>query len=411
MVKRKILVVEDSVVVLKVLNHLLSQNPTFSPVLCPCYKEAEKKLKESPGEFFAAIVDLNLPDAENGEIVDLVLSHQIPPIVLTGNISEKVRLNLLNKGVLDYIVKDNRYSFSYVIKVVERLVKNQGVKILVAEDSTTSRLFIKILLKQYGFEVLEAENGQEALAQLEADSDIRMLITDYNMPLVNGYDLVRMLRNNNRFQDLVIIGLSAEGDTSLSAKFIKAGANDFLRKPFYHEEFHCRVIHNLEAQDMLETIRNLANIDQLTKLKNRRHLFEEGGQLFRHRKADVSLAMMDLDFFKKVNDNYGHVVGDSLLELMGEEILEAFPDDLTCRFGGEEFCVISTAPVTEFIAKVKDFLETIRSKEYTDAKLSVTCSVGVCALPMQTLEESIQVADKNLYEAKNLGRDRVVSSI
>lgn len=411
MVKKKILVVEDSVVVLKVLNHLLSQNPIFSPVLCSCYEEAERKLKEFEGELFSAIVDLNLPDAENGEIVDLVLSYHIPPIVLTGNISEKMRHTLLNKGVLDYIIKDNRYSFDYVIKVVERLVKNQGVKILVAEDSSTSRLFIKILLKQYGFEVIEVENGQEALAQLEADPDIRMLITDYNMPLVNGYDLVRMLRSNNRFQDLVIIGLSAEGDNSLSAKFIKAGANDFLRKPFFHEEFHCRVIHNLEAQDMLETIRNLASIDQLTKLKNRRHLFEEGGRMFRHQNSSVSLAMMDLDYFKQVNDSYGHVVGDSLLALMGEEILSAFPDDLTCRFGGEEFCVISTMSATEFIAKVKAFLETLRAKEYTDAKLSVTCSVGVCGLPMQTLEESIQVADKNLYEAKNLGRDRVVSSI
>ncbi|MDB4837497.1 diguanylate cyclase [Marinomonas sp.] len=408
MIKKKILVVEDSVVVLKVLKHLLSQNPIFDPVLCPCYKDAEAKLQESNGEFFAAIVDLNLPDAENGEIVDLVLSYQIPPIVLTGNINGTVRLKLLNKGVLDYIVKDSRYSFNYVLKVVERLLKNQGVKILVAEDSSTTRVFIKILLKQYGFEVLEAENGQEALAQLEADSDIRMLITDHNMPLVNGYDLVRMLRNNTRFHDLVIIGLSAEGDSSLSAKFIKAGANDFLKKPFYHEEFHCRVIHNLEAQDMLETIRDLATVDQLTKLKNRRYLYDEGGQMFRNNKSNVSLAMLDLDYFKKINDSYGHIVGDNLLELMGQEILSSFPDALTCRFGGEEFCIVTTMPVSDFTEQLNTFLETLRSKEYTEAKLSVTCSIGICGLPVQTLEESILIADEKLYEAKSTGRDRLV---
>ena len=77
---------------------------------------------------------------------------------------------------------------------------------------------------------------------MEEDSDIRMLITDYNMPLVNGYELVRMLRYNARFQDLVIIGLSAEGDNALSAKFIKAGANDFLKKPFYHEDVTWQIL-------------------------------------------------------------------------------------------------------------------------------------------------------------------------
>ena len=182
----KVLVVEDSPVVLKVLNHLLSQNPNFIPVLCACYEEAKEKIETSGMTFFAAIVDLNLPDAENGEIVDLILSHHIPCVVLTGNFDDDQRLSLLNKGVLDYITKDSRYSFNHVIKVVERLRKNQDVKVLVAEDSSTSRLFIKILLEQYRFKVVEAEDGQAALAKLEEDHSIRMLITDYNMPHING---------------------------------------------------------------------------------------------------------------------------------------------------------------------------------------------------------------------------------
>ena len=410
-VKRKVLVVEDSLVVLKVLKHLLLQNPIFIPVLCDCYKEAENRLNDPQETFFAAIVDLNLPDAENGEIVDLVLSHQIPCVVLTGNINDSVRLSLLNKGVLDYIIKDSRYSFNHVIKVVERLNKNQGIKVLVAEDSSTSRLFIKILLEQYRFNVIEAENGQEALAKLEADSDISMLITDHNMPLVNGYDLVRMLRNNSRFQNLVIIGLSAEGDNALSAKFIKAGANDFLKKPFYHEEFHCRVIHNLEAQEMLETIRELANIDSLTKLKNRRYLFDEGERFIRKNAPDVSLAMLDLDDFKRINDTYGHVVGDRLLEAIGGELSESFPEFLTCRFGGEEFCIIADIDAQKFRSALDAFLVKIRSKELTEAKILITCSIGICSHSVSYLEESIRIADANLYEAKRLGRNQIVSDI
>ena len=136
--------------------------------------------------YFAAIVDLNLPDAQNGEIVDLILASKVPCIVLTGTFDDNLRLRLLNKGVLDYVTKDSRYSFGHVIKVVERLSKNQGIKVLVADDSSTSRRFINILLQQYRFfNVIEVENGQEALAKLEEDPSIRMLITDYNMPLVN----------------------------------------------------------------------------------------------------------------------------------------------------------------------------------------------------------------------------------
>jgi diguanylate cyclase (GGDEF)-like protein len=407
--EKKILVVEDSPVVLKVLHHLLSQNPIFTPVLCACYKEAEDKLKASEDEFFAAIVDLNLPDAENGEIVDLVLSNKIPCVVLTGNFDDKLRLNLLNKGVLDYITKDSRYSFNHVIKVIKRLYKNQGIKVLVAEDSSTSRLFIRILLEQYRFNVVEAENGQEALAKLEEDAEIRMLITDYNMPLVNGYDLVRMLRANSRFQDLVIIGLSAEGDNALSAKFIKAGANDFLKKPFYHEEFHCRVVHSLEAQEMLETIRDLADIDPLTKLKNRGCLFDQGELLLRHNPSGVVLAILNLDHFKSVNDRYGHIVGDGLLEAVGREVQSAFPNMLVCRFGGDEFCVMAEMDGKNLIDRLNVFLNILHQKEFTEAKISLTCSVGVCCQPMNSFEELIREAELNLDVAKKLGRNRVVA--
>lgn len=377
--------------------------------MCACYKEAESKLSDTEEKYFAAIVDLNLPDAENGEIVDLVLSHKIPCVVLTGNFDDKLRLSLLNKGVLDYITKDSRYSFNHVIKVVERLSKNQGIKVLVAEDSSTSRFFIRILLEQYRFNVIEAENGQEALAKLEKDSDIRMLITDYNMPLVNGYELVRMLRYNARFQDLVIIGLSAEGDNALSAKFIKAGANDILKKPFYHEEFHCRVVHSLEAQEMLETIRDLANIDPLTKLKNRRCLFDEGEQLFSDNSSEMSVAMLDLDHFKSINDTYGHIIGDELLEAVGQDIRNAFPGVLACRFGGEEFCVVANVGGLHLHNMLEGFVDGLRSKEFTDAKIVLTCSVGMCCQSKDSFEELIRVADNNLYEAKRLGRDRIVS--
>ncbi|QUX95632.1 diguanylate cyclase response regulator [Marinomonas sp. CT5] len=403
-VVRKILVVEDSPVVLKVLDHLLSQNSTFTPVLCATYQEAEDQLEGGNEAFFAAIVDLNLPDAENGEIVDLVLSNKIPCVVLTANFDDDLRLKLLHKGVLDYIAKDSRYSFNHVIKVIERLRKNQGINVLVAEDSSTSRLFIRVLLEQYCFNVIEVENGQEALAMLEKDSTISMLITDFNMPLVNGYDLVRMLRHNSRFQDLVIIGLSAEGDNSLSAKFIKAGANDFLKKPFYHEEFHCRVIHSLEAQEMLEAIRDLSCIDPLTKLKNRRYLFEEGEKIFLSSNKDISLVMLDLDRFKEINDTYGHLVGDSLLTLVSQEMQTAFYDELVCRFSGKKFCILSESGLN-LKSKVEHFLADIKLKEFTEAKISISFSASLYSQSTEHFEDLVRKAGQLLRQAKQTGHD------
>lgn len=411
--KEKILLVEDSSVVLKVLKHLVAQNSSFEPVLASSYKAALQQIEIHGDELFVAVVDLHLPDAENGEVVDAMLERGIPCVVLTGTYNDNLRLSLLNKGVVDYVTKDSRYSYQHVMKVVERLRKNVAIKVLVAEDSTTSRNFIKTLLQQYRFQVIEAKDGQEALTILESDDSISMLITDHNMPVINGYDLVRMLRRNVRFQDLVIIGLSSEGDSSLTAKFIKSGANDFLKKPFYHEEFHCRVIHNLEAQEMLNTIRDLANKDALTGLYNRRYLMAEGESFYQSAVAahrPIHVVMLDIDHFKQINDNYGHLVGDKLLEGFSELLSHFFSDSLVARFGGEEFCILNDiCSVAEISVRLNALNENLKGQGFTDENVKVTYSGGVVSEVFDNLEGAVRVADVRLYLAKNNGRNQICS--
>ena len=411
--KEKILLVEDSAVVLKVLKHLVSQNSNFEPILAQSYEVALQQIEAHKGELFAAVVDLHLPDAENGEIVDAMLERDIPTVVLTGTYNDELRLALLNKGVVDYVTKDSRYSYQHVMKVVERLRKNVSIKVLVAEDSVTSRNFIRGLLVQYRFQVIEAKDGQEALTILESDASISMLITDHNMPIVNGYDLVRMLRRNPRFQDLVIIGLSSEGDSSLTAKFIKSGANDFLKKPFYHEEFHCRVIHNLEAQEMLDTIRDLANMDALTGLYNRRYLMTEGESYYQAAVAaqrTIHVVMLDIDHFKQINDNYGHLIGDKLLEGFSDLLGQFFSDSLVARFGGEEFCILNDiCTVEEISARLTMLNESLKDKGFTSEGIKITYSGGIVSEVFESLEGAVNVADARLYLAKNNGRNQVCS--
>lgn len=402
-----ILVVEDSSLVRKILAKLIGGNPYFRCILCANIQEAKMELARET--FFAAVVDLKLPDAPEGEVVDLTLEYDIPTIVLTGNFDGELRSDLLDKGVLDYITKGSRFAYMQVVKVLDRLRRNITTKVLVVDDSKAFVKYMCNLLEKFQFQVVSAADGEQALAKIDKEPDIKLVITDYYMPNMDGCDLVRALRLDNRFQDLVVIGLSSTGDGVLSARFIKSGANDFLKKPFYHEEFYWRVFHNLEAMEMLETIRESANLDPLTGIYNRRYLFDYGDQLFEQsREGDPFVVLMvDIDKFKVVNDTLGHKVGDQLIMKFAKLLEQSFSSDLVGRYGGEEFVVVARRSLDDVHADLGAFMQRVRTAQFTEQQLSATCSVGVCMEAANSLSASVEVADANLYVAKANGRDRV----
>lgn len=155
---KKILIVEDSSTVTKILRHLVNQQDGVEALFAGSLAESETIYQAHKDDIFAAIVDLNLPDAPNGESVDHFLSKKIPVIVLTANYKEETRTALLDKGIVDYIIKESRYSYNYVFKLIERLDRNQHIKILIAEDSRPTRAFVKALLQKHLYQVLEATN-------------------------------------------------------------------------------------------------------------------------------------------------------------------------------------------------------------------------------------------------------------
>lgn len=404
-----ILIVEDTIVVRKILNKLIGDNPHFKCVLCQDLAEAKMQLENAQTPFFAAVVDLNLPDAPNGEIVSCVMSYDVPTIVLTGNFSEKLRSVLLDKGVLDYITKETRLAYTQVAKLLERLRRNRHTKALVVDDSATCSAIVCSMLRKFQFQVYTASDGETALTFLQQNPDIRLMITDYHMPNMNGCELIKSVRQERQFQDLVIVGLSSEGDGVLSARFIKSGANDFLKKPFYHEEFYWRIFNSLEASEMLEQIRQTANVDPLTTVYNRRYLFDHGEEIFKARQLGepFSVAMLDLDKFKAVNDTYGHQIGDQLIQQFALLLQQQFPDDLIGRYGGEEFLVISLRDEQAFSDDMELLREQLHRRVFTDQNLSVTCSAGVCMVADQCLSSMVETADQHLYKAKAEGRDRI----
>ena len=417
MSEQRILVVEDNKAVARLISSRVTQELDFITNVAHSYEEARSILDENDS-FFLAILDLNLPDAPDGEIVDLVLSREIPSIVLTGTLDDDVRKRILSKNVVDYIVKEGMHAIDYVIHLIKRLRNNRKIKALVVDDTATFRHLISRLLTQHKFNVITANDGLDALEMVKQHPDLKLILTDYEMPNMNGFELVSELRKDFTKDMMAIIGLSANTSETLSAQFLKKGANDFLSKPFLNEEFYCRVTQNVEIVELINEIREASIRDYLTGLYNRRYLYEIGNNLHSNAMRDnleIAVGMVDIDFFKKINDTYGHDVGDVALKHVANLLTEYVrKTDVVSRCGGEEFCVILTNVDRQrallVFGKIRKMIE--KSEIQADAKIiKLTISCGVCTSIQNSLESMIKRADEMLYEAKESGRNRVVIDI
>ncbi|WP_156491698.1 response regulator, partial [Oleiphilus sp. HI0123] len=147
---KKFLLVEDSSIVVKIIKHINKSNAGFPFDIATSFAEAKEHIQNNGADaYLVAVVDLNLPDAPDGEVVDYTIAEKIPTIVLTGNYDEEKREKMLEKRIVDYVVKESRFSYEYVIKLIKRLEKNQHIKILVADDSKMSRRYIQQQLETH----------------------------------------------------------------------------------------------------------------------------------------------------------------------------------------------------------------------------------------------------------------------
>ncbi|MFE8073333.1 diguanylate cyclase [Marinobacteraceae bacterium S3BR75-40.1] len=411
----KLLLIEDSAMITKVLRHLMKQQVGLACDSAPSLEKTQALLAKNGGRYLAAVVDLHLPDAPHGEALDTVLEAGVPAIVLTATFDEGRREDILKKPIVDYVVKENRYSYEYVARLVRRLDRNRRIKVLVADDSNTSRNYISGLLGNHLYQVYTAVDGREALAIMQSEPEIRLLIVDYNMPKMDGFELTRLLRQEYQRQDLVIIGLSGHGASNLSARFIKNGANDFLLKPFSHEEFHCRVMHNIEALENVLTLQALAERDHLTNLYNRRHLFESTRaqyQQARRNQLPFTVAVLDIDHFKRINDTFGHEVGDQVIRAFAAQMQAHFDEHLVARVGGEEFCIVlpgvSLDRATEKLEAFRDEIQQ-GGLDLSQQHLDITVSIGATDDYGETFEDMLKQADDHLYASKHAGRNQVTT--
>jgi two-component system cell cycle response regulator len=295
--------------------------------------------------------------------------------------------------------------------------------VAVVDDDAAIRRLVRLFLKREHYETFECTTGDEAKAML-AELPWDLAILDRRLPDADGAVLCHELKANPSFRTRYIIMLTGEDEQEDKVEGLELGADDYITKPFQYPELLARIragkrIVDLQ-KELLETNKRLELLsitDGLTKLYNHRYLQDELARAFdesQRYQRPLSFCLMDIDFFKKINDTYGHAIGDEVLKTVSGLFRESIRStDLAARYGGEEFAAMM--PETE-LGDAITFAEKIRTMieetviETQAGPVRATISIGVSSVPhsrIHSAKELIVAADKALYRAKRNGRNQV----
>lgn len=298
------------------------------------------------------------------------------------------------------------------------------MKILIAEDDPVSRRVLEESLKKWGYQIAPVNNGAEAWRLLERDDAPRIAILDWMMPEVEGVEICRRVRARPDRAYTYLILLTAQGQKRGLLDGLKAGADDYVSKPFDAEELRARLQVGeriLRVQDELIAARDAlhfqATHDLLTGVASRgaamEFLTRELARSFRERRT-LGVVLADLDNFKRINDEYGHLAGDVVLQELAHRMLKCTRSyDCVGRYGGEEFLIVFPSSTEEGTVRqaerIRKSIESVPVRA-SEGEIAVTASFGVItsdvAGPLDA-SELIRAADSALYRAKELGRNRV----
>ena len=410
----RVLVVEPHPFFAKVLQNRLQEQLNIELIVARTFAEAQAMTETDDGNLFLALVDANLSDCEPGLPVDYFTERDLPVIVVANIYDAKQYEDVLVRGAIDYIVRETSSGMEYLLSLIRRVQRNASMTAIVADSNESRRHYVAEQLRLFRLRVMEASTAEMALQSLEVADNVKLVVTAFKMEGMDGAELTRRIRANYTKEDLSIIGLSSSAGSATSARFIKLGANDFLRAPFEREEFFCRVTQNLDLMEYINALNAAATRDFLTGLFNRRHFFDVADPMLmaaRRHNAKPVVAMMDIDHFKAINDTYGHDAGDEVLAKVGEVLENAVrKSDLVARLGGEEFAIFSPDMDPKHAFEIFDAMrQTIEDTPVkTDAgEVRMTMSIGVSTSNAEVLSEMLNAADRQLYAAKSGGRNRV----
>ncbi|MCD6584362.1 MAG: diguanylate cyclase [Desulfobacteraceae bacterium] len=303
-------------------------------------------------------------------------------------------------------------------------------EVMLVEDSRTQALKLQIMLDRYGYHVTVAQNGLEAMNML-LNSQTSIVISDWIMPEMDGSELCRAIRKHDFGNYVYIILLTAKDSKNDIIEGLEAGADDYLTKPVDDAELIARLT-TAERVIRLESslkrrnkeIALLSITDPLTKIFNRGYLNDNLPKAFKravryHQK--LSIIICDIDYFKRVNDKYGHQTGDMVLISFAKKLNDALRKDIDwmARYGGEEFLIVlpetdlngATIAAERFRSKISQLITHAEGND-----IQVTASFGIATITYEddkshiTTDDLIKAADRCLYQAKDRGRNKCIGT-
>lgn len=295
--------------------------------------------------------------------------------------------------------------------------------ILIIDDSKSNILALNYILSS-DYIILATKSGQNGI-DISIKQVPDLILLDIMMPDVDGFEVLRILRENPKTQDIPIIIISGLNNNQGEEKSLRLGANDYISKPFSPIIVKLRVLNQMKIINQLRAIETLSMTDPLTKIFNRRAVetrMEENWKKSVINGSHLAILIVDIDNFKNINDTYGHPYGDIILERVTEIIKNTLrrSADYVGRWGGEEFIIV--LPNTNMIGAIQVGEEIRKNvsnshKRYSDEsiKSKTTISIGVySSIPKNTIDNTtvynfISNADEALYQAKNTGKNKVVS--
>ncbi len=291
------------------------------------------------------------------------------------------------------------------------------MRILIADDDPVSLLYLRDALQERGYEVITASDGKSACDILQRPDAPMLAILDWMMPGMDGIDVCRVIRDTVKDRYIYMIMLTSRSETEFLVAAMNAGADDFISKPFNIEEMQVRVRAGRRICDLEQELRIKATHDALTGIYNRGAIIEIlQKEIARHErdKSWVSIIFADLDHFKRINDEYGHLAGDAvLLEAARLMSTKLRPYDALGRYGGEEFMIVLPACDANGALVIAERIRASVADQpiATDfGMIASSLSIGVAAIDgatMLPLSGLIHLADNALYYAKSHGRNRV----
>ena len=298
----------------------------------------------------------------------------------------------------------------------EKLFPPESMSVMIVDDTRPNVLVLQQALNSIGYNISVAFDGEMAL-DLIPKTKPDLILLDVMMPGVNGFEVCKLLKKDPTVKDIPVIFITAMGMPKDVLEGFEAGAVDYITKPFNLQEVCARVKTHLTLSAAIKKLIQDSETDSLTGLFNRRTFMkkvENEAMRFKRNKKPFSLLFADIDFFKKINDTYGHAAGDEILIYISNILnTEKREIDQVARWGGEEFLIL--LPETNLegaILQGNKVRELISAKPiiHEGQEIQITMSFGVSEYSKDTnIEKTIDQADQRLYLAKNSGRNKVVS--